>query len=145
MIENKPGAGTMIGTQLAAQSAPDGYTLLIGPIGGQAIVHNMYTKRGFDIRRDFAPISRIGYGTIIFVVPQASRANSVKDFVAMAKANPGKFTFASSGTGALIHLTGERFEQAAGIERRYPRIASGRAAGGDRQMGEGHQGRQHQA
>jgi tripartite-type tricarboxylate transporter receptor subunit TctC len=116
VVENKPGAGTMIGTEAAAKSAPDGYTFLIGPIGSQAIVHHMYPKRGFDIRRDFAPVSRIGYGTIIFVVPQASPAQSVKEFVAMAKASPGKLTFASSGTGALIHLTGEMFRQAAGIE-----------------------------
>ena len=116
VVENKPGAGTTIGTEAAAKSAPDGYTLLVGPIGGQAIVHHMYPKRGFDIRRDFAPVSRIGYGTIIFVVPQASRAQSVKEFVAMAKASPGKLTFASSGTGALIHLTGEMFKQAAGID-----------------------------
>jgi tripartite-type tricarboxylate transporter receptor subunit TctC len=116
VVENKPGAGTTIGTEAAARSAPDGYTFLIGPIGSQAIVHHMYPKRGFDIRRDFAPVSRIGYGTIVFVVPQASRANSVKDFVAMAKANPGRLTFASSGTGALIHLTGEMFKQAASIE-----------------------------
>ena len=116
VIDNKPGAGTTIGTQAAAQSAPDGYTLLIGPIGSQAIVHTMYPKRGFDIRRDFAPVSRIGYGTIAFVVPQASRARSVKEFVAMAKADPGKLTFASSGTGAIIHLTGEMFRQAAGID-----------------------------
>ena len=116
IIENKPGAGTTIGTEAAARSAPDGYTFLIGPIGGQAIVHHMYPKRGFDIARDFAPVSRIGYGTIVFVVPNASRAASVKDFVAMAKANPGKLTFASSGVGALIHLTGEMFKQAAAIE-----------------------------
>jgi tripartite-type tricarboxylate transporter receptor subunit TctC len=116
VIENKPGAGTTIGTDAVAKSAPDGYTLLIGPIGSQAIVHHMYPKRSFDIQRDFAPISRIGYGTIVFIVPQASRASSVIDFVAMAKANPGKLTFASSGVGALIHLTGEMFKQAAGID-----------------------------
>ena len=116
VIENKPGAGMTIGTDLAAKSAPDGYTLLIGPIGSQAIVHHMYPKRSFDFLRDFAPVARIGYGTIAFIVPQSSPARSVKDFVAMAKANPGKFTFASSGTGALIHLTGEMFKQAAGIE-----------------------------
>jgi tripartite-type tricarboxylate transporter receptor subunit TctC len=116
VIENKPGAGTTIGTDAVAKSAPDGYTLLVGPIGSQAIVHHMYPKRSFDIRRDFAPISRIGYGTIVFIVPQASRASSVTDFVAMAKANPGKLTFASSGVGALIHLTGEMFKQAAGID-----------------------------
>ena len=116
VIENKPGAGMTLGTDLAAKSAPDGYTLLVGPIGSQAIVHHMYPKRGFDIRRDFAPVSRIGYGLIVFVVPQSSRAGTVRDFVALAKASPGKYTFASSGTGALIHLTGEMFKQAAGID-----------------------------
>jgi len=116
VVENKPGAGTTIGTEAAARSAPDGYTFLIGPIGSQAIVHHMHPKRGFDIQRDFAPVSRIGYGTIVFVVPNASRAASVKDFVAMARASPGKLTFASSGVGALIHLTGEMFKQAAAID-----------------------------
>ena len=116
VIENKPGAGMVLGTDAVAKSAPDGYTLLVGPIGSQAIVHHMYPKRGFDFRRDLAPVARIGYGTIAFIVPQASPAKSVQDFVAMAKANPGKLTFASSGTGALIHLTGEMFKQAAGID-----------------------------
>ena len=116
VVENKPGAGMTIGTDLAAKSAPDGYTLLIGPIGSQAIVHHMYPKRTFDFARDFAPVARIGYGTIAFIVPQSSPARSVQDFVALAKANPGKLTFASSGTGALIHLTGEMFKQAAGID-----------------------------
>ena len=116
VVENKPGAGMTIGTDLAAKSAPDGHTLLIGPIGSQAIVHHMYPKRSFDFARDFAPVARIGYGTIAFIVPQSSPARSVRDFVALAKANPGKLTFASSGTGALIHLTGEMFKQAAGID-----------------------------
>ena len=116
VVENKPGAGMTIGTDLAAKSAPDGYTLLIGPIGSQAIVHHMYPKRTFDFARDFAPVARIGYGTIAFIVPQSSPARSVQDFIALAKANPGKLTFASSGTGALIHLTGELFKQAAGID-----------------------------
>jgi tripartite-type tricarboxylate transporter receptor subunit TctC len=116
IVENRPGAGTTIGTDAAAKSAPDGYTLLIGPIGGQAIVHHMYPKRSFDIRRDFAPVSRMGYGMIVFVVPDSSRAGTVRDFVALAKSNPNRMTFASSGTGALIHLTGEMFKQAAGIQ-----------------------------
>ncbi|HET7671359.1 MAG TPA: tripartite tricarboxylate transporter substrate binding protein [Burkholderiales bacterium] len=116
VVENRPGAGTTIGTSAVAQSAPDGYTLLIGPIGSQAIVHHMHPKRTYDIRRDFAAVARIGYGTIVFVVPQASRARSVQDFVAMAKADPGRYTFASSGTGAIIHLTGEMFQLAAGIK-----------------------------
>jgi tripartite-type tricarboxylate transporter receptor subunit TctC len=116
VIDNKPGAGTTIGTAAAAQSAPDGYTLLVGQIGSQAIVHHMYSKRSFDFRRDLAPVARIAQGTIIFVVPASSPARSVRDFVQMAKANPGRLTFASSGSGALIHFTGEMFKQAAGID-----------------------------
>ena len=116
VVENRPGAGGAIGTDAAAKSAPDGYTLLIGPIGSQAITHHTLPKRSFDFARDFAPVSRIGYGTIVFVVPAGSKAQSVKEFVALAKAAPGKLTFASSGTGALIHLTGEMFRLAAGID-----------------------------
>lgn len=116
VVENRPGAGGAIGTDAVAKSAPDGYTLLIGPIGSQAITHHTMPKRTFDFQRDFAHVSRIGYGTIVFVVPAASKAQSVKDFVALAKAAPGKLTFASSGTGALIHLTGEMFRLAAGLD-----------------------------
>jgi tripartite-type tricarboxylate transporter receptor subunit TctC len=116
IVDNKPGAGQTIGTDAVAKSAPDGYTFLVSAIASQAIIHTMNRTRSFDIRRDFAPVGRIGYGTIAFVVPQSSRAASVKDFVAMAKAAPGKLTFASSGTGAIIHLTGEMFKQAASID-----------------------------
>lgn len=116
VVENRPGAGGAIGTDAVAKSAPDGYTLLIGPIGSQAITHHTMPKRTFDFQRDFAHVSRIGYGTIVFVVPAGSKAQSVKDFVDLAKAAPGKLTFASSGTGALIHLTGEMFRLAAGLD-----------------------------
>ncbi|MDA0276430.1 MAG: tripartite tricarboxylate transporter substrate binding protein [Proteobacteria bacterium] len=115
VIDNKPGAGTTIGTDAAAKSAPDGYTFLVGPIGGQAIVLLMHKKLSFDIRRDFAPVTRIGYGTVALVVPASSKAKSVADLVALAKASPGKMTYASSGVGALIHPTGEMFTQAAGV------------------------------
>jgi tripartite-type tricarboxylate transporter receptor subunit TctC len=116
VIDNKPGAGTMIGTDAVAKSAPDGYTLLVSGIASQAIVHHMHPKRSFDMQRDFAPVARIGDGTIAFIVPQSSRANSVREFVALARQNPGKMTFASSGVGGIIHLTGEMFKQAAGID-----------------------------
>ncbi len=116
VVENRPGAGGAIGNDAVAKSAPDGYTLLVGPIGGQAILQYTQPKRTYDFGRDFAAISRIGYGTIIFVVPAGSKAQSVMDFVAMAKAAPGRLNFASSGFGALIHLTGEMFKQAAGVD-----------------------------
>src|SRR6266850_307306 len=92
---------------------PDGYTLLVSGIGSQAIVHHMHPKRSFDMQRDFVPVARIADGTIAFVVPQSSRANSVQDFVQLAKKSAGKMTFASSGVGGIIHLTGEMFKQAA--------------------------------
>jgi len=115
VIENKPGAGTTIGTDAVAKSAADGYTLLVSGIASQAIVHHMHPHRPFDMVRDFAPVARIADGTIAFVVPASSHANSVQDFVALAKRAPGTLTFASSGTGGIIHLTGEMFQQAAGI------------------------------
>ena len=116
VVENKPGGGTTIGTDAVAKSSPDGYTILVSGIASQAIVHHMHPKRPFDMQRDFAPVARIADGTIAFVVPASSKANSVQDFVALAKANPGKLTFASSGVGGIIHLTGEMFRQAAGID-----------------------------
>jgi len=116
VVENKPGAGTTIGIDAAVKSAPDGYTLLIAPIAGTAIVQSSYKNLSFDVRKDLVAVTRIGYGTIVFVVPAASPAKSVQDVIALAKANPGKLTYPSSGTGALIHLTGEMFRQSAGLD-----------------------------
>jgi len=116
VIDNKPGAGTAIGTEAVVKSAPDGYTLLVGPIGSQAIVRLMRADLPFDIRRDLAPVARIGHGIVALMVPASSKATSARELVALAKASPGKLTFGSSGTGALIHLTGELFKQAAGVE-----------------------------
>src|SRR5688572_1649457 len=116
VIENRPGAGATIGTELAAKSTPDGYTLLIAPIGGIAIAQSYYRKIGYDLRRDFAPVTKIGYGTVVLVVPPSLGVASVKELIALAKAKPGQLTFASSGTGALIHLTGELFKQMAGVD-----------------------------
>jgi tripartite-type tricarboxylate transporter receptor subunit TctC len=116
VIENRPGGGTLIGTDVVAKSSPDGYTILVSGIASQAIVHHMHPHRPFDMQRDFAPVARLADGTIAFVVPASSRASSVADFVALAKREPGRLTFASSGTGGIIHLTGEMFRQAAGID-----------------------------
>jgi tripartite-type tricarboxylate transporter receptor subunit TctC len=116
VVENRPGAGTTLGTELAAKSTPDGYTLLIGPVGGAAIAQAYYRKLGYDLRRDFAAITKIGFGTVVLVVPPSLGVSSVKELIALAKAKPGQLTFASSGTGALIHLTGELFKQMAGVE-----------------------------
>jgi tripartite-type tricarboxylate transporter receptor subunit TctC len=115
VIENRPGAGATLGTALAAKGAPDGYTLLVGPVIGLAIPQAYYSKLPYHLARDFAPISKIGFGTVVMVVPPSLGASSVKDVIALAKAKPGQLTFASSGTGALIHLTGELFKQQTGV------------------------------
>ncbi len=115
VVDNRPGAGTTIGTELAVKSAPDGYTLLVGPIGA-ALIAQIYYRKSFDMRRDLAPISKIGYGTIVLVVSPSLGVSTVKELIALAKSKPGQLTFASSGTGSNIHLTGEMFKQRAGID-----------------------------
>ena len=115
VVDNRPGAGTTIGTELAIKSPPDGYTLLIGPIGA-ALIAQIYYRKDFDMRRDLAPVSKIGYGTMVLVVSPSLGVTSVKDLIALAKSKPGQLTFASSGTGSNIHLTGEMFKQRAGVD-----------------------------
>ena len=115
VVDNRPGAGTTIGTEIAVKSPADGYTLLVGPIGA-ALIAQIYYRKSYDMRRDLAPISKIGYGTIVLVVAPSLGVTSVKELIALAKAKPGQLTFASSGTGSNIHLTGEMFKQRAGVE-----------------------------
>jgi tripartite-type tricarboxylate transporter receptor subunit TctC len=116
VIDNRPGAGATLGAGLAAKAAPDGYTLLIGPVIGLAIPHAYYRKLSYDLSRDFEPVTKIGFGTVVMVVAPGLGASSVKDVIALARAKAGQLTFASSGTGALIHLTGELFKQMAAID-----------------------------
>ena len=116
VVDNRPGAGATLGTALAAKSTPDGYTLLVAPVIGLAIAHAYYRKLDYDLRRDFAPISKIGFGTVVMVVPPRLGVSSVKELIALAKAKPGQLSYASSGIGGLIHLTGELFKQMAGVD-----------------------------
>lgn len=116
VVDNRPGAGATLGTAIAARSAHDGYTLLVAPVIGLAIAQAYYRKLDYDLRRDFAPVSKIGFGTVVMVVPPSLKVNSVKDLIALAKSKPGQLTYASSGTGGLIHLTGELFKQTAHVE-----------------------------
>src|SRR5262245_22887044 len=116
IVDNRPGAGATIGPSIAAKSAPDGYTLLVAPVIGLAIAHGYYRKLDYDLRSDFAPITKIGVGTVVMVVPPSLGVSSVKEVIALAKAKPGQLTFASSGTGGLIHITGELFKQSTGVD-----------------------------
>jgi tripartite-type tricarboxylate transporter receptor subunit TctC len=116
VVDNRPGAGATLGTSLAAKATPDGYTLLVAPVIGLAIAHAYYRKLDYDLRRDFEPVTKIGFGTVVMVVPPRLGANSVKEVIALAKAKPGQLSFASSGVGGLIHLTGELFKQMSGVD-----------------------------
>ena len=116
IVDNKPGAGANIGAEAAAKSPPDGYTLLMGSVASHAIAVTYYRTLGYDFRHDLAPISMVGYVPSVLVVTTSLPVKTVAELISYAKANPGKLNFASSGTGALIHLTGEMFKQMAAID-----------------------------
>ncbi len=115
IIDNRPGAGTMLGTELTLKSAPDGYTFLIAS-ASHAINPSLYRKVNYDPIRDFAPITlAISFPFVIAVHPSVPVRN-VKELIAHAKANAGRLTYASSGTGATNHLAGELFKSMAAVD-----------------------------
>jgi tripartite-type tricarboxylate transporter receptor subunit TctC len=115
VIENRPGAGGNIGAEIAARSDPDGYTMLIASFP-HAVNRFLYPSLGYDLLADFAPVSLIGETPNLMVVPNSLPVHSVAEFIAYAKANRGKVTYASSGHGTSIHLSGELFKRTTGIE-----------------------------
>jgi tripartite-type tricarboxylate transporter receptor subunit TctC len=116
VVDNRPGAAGNIGVEVVAKSPADGYTLLLGAIGSHSVAMSYYAKINFDLRSDFAPVSMAGTTTNIVVVHPALPVRNVKDLIALARARPGELNFASSGTGGLIHLTGEMFKQQAKVD-----------------------------
>ncbi len=116
IIDNKPGAGGNIGAAAVARAPADGYTLLMGTVGTHAINEALYKKLPFDPTKDFAPLSRVAMVPNVLVVPVALPYKSVADIIAAAKAQPGKLTYASSGIGTSIHLSGELFKSMTGTE-----------------------------
>ena len=116
VIENKPGANSMVGAEIVAKSAPDGYTILT-VIGGHAANATLYAgKIAYDPVKSFTPISLAGIAPLIVTCNNDFPAKSMKDLIAYAKANPGKISFGSSGVGSATHLTFELLKQTAGID-----------------------------
>jgi tripartite-type tricarboxylate transporter receptor subunit TctC len=107
VIENRGGAGGALGTELVAKSPADGYTLLMGTIGGLAVAMSLLPNRGYDTLRDFAPITQAVNVTNILVTHPSVPARSVKDLLEIARARPGQLNYASSGNGTVTHLAGE--------------------------------------
>ncbi len=118
VIDNRPGASGMIGSEMVTKSTPDGYTLL-----ANASIHvinpSVYPDMRFDAIKDFTPITQLAQVPLVLVVPANSPIKSVKDLVEYAKANPGKVNFGSAGSASAQHLAGESFKIAAGIQMQH--------------------------
>jgi tripartite-type tricarboxylate transporter receptor subunit TctC len=115
VIENRPGAGAIIGTDAVAKSSPDGYTLLMMS-NTHTVNESLFTKKPYSLMRDLAPIAPINYSDLILVVNPSVPAQNLKELIALAKANPGKLNYASSGPGTPYHMAGELFKAMAGID-----------------------------
>jgi tripartite-type tricarboxylate transporter receptor subunit TctC len=114
-VENRPGAGGIIGTDIVAKATPDGYTLLM-PTSGHAALPAVTAKLPFDPLKDFAPITMTANGAYALVVPPSLGVKSVKELIALAKAKPGQLNFGSAGTGSGTHFAAELFRDLAKID-----------------------------
>jgi tripartite-type tricarboxylate transporter receptor subunit TctC len=117
VVENRPGATGMIGASIVAKAPPDGYTIGMGHVNSNAIAPNLVEKPLYDPLKDFAPVAYVGYVPNVLVInPAVTSATSVQELIALARAQPGKLTFASPGVGSTNHLAGEMFKLGAGID-----------------------------
>ncbi|HSN42070.1 MAG TPA: tripartite tricarboxylate transporter substrate-binding protein, partial [Burkholderiales bacterium] len=115
VVDNRGGGNTLIGSELVAKAAPNGYTILI-VAAGHAINPSLYPKLPYDTARDFAPISLIGDGAYVLVTHPSTGISSVTDLIAAARSKPGQITYASSSIGNLTHLAAELFNSLAGVK-----------------------------
>ncbi len=116
VVDNRPGAGGNIGTDIVAKAAPDGYTMLMGSAGPLAINASLFASMPFDPVRDLAPVTLAASTPNVLVVHPSLKAATVKELIALARAHPGGINFASSGHGTPAHLAGELFNSMAGVK-----------------------------
>ncbi|MBV6303946.1 tripartite tricarboxylate transporter substrate binding protein [Candidimonas humi] len=130
IVEDKPGAGAVIGTAFVANSPPDGYTLLINS-NTQTVNETLLKKKPYKLLRDFAPVAPINQSSLVLVANDKLPAHTLKELIALAKSEPGKLNYASSGTGTPYHIAGELFKSMAGINVVHvPYKSSGQARTG---------------
>jgi tripartite-type tricarboxylate transporter receptor subunit TctC len=115
VTENRPGGGSIVGTDVVAKSEPDGYTLLMMS-NTHTVNETLIPKKPFDLMRDFAPVTGVSYSDLMMVVPTSVPASTVKEFIALAKSKPGALNYASSGNGTPYHMAGELFKAMAGVD-----------------------------
>ena len=125
VVENRPGAGGATGSKSAANAEPDGYTLLVGTSATLAVVPALMKNPGYDPVKSFAPVAKVADSSTVMIVPASFPANSVKEFIAYAKANPGKLSYASAGAGNQTQLVAELLKAKAGIEATHIPYKSG--------------------
>jgi tripartite-type tricarboxylate transporter receptor subunit TctC len=116
IVENKPGAGTAIAGDFIAKSAPDGYTIWLQDITTHAINATLYQKLPYDSTRDFSFIAMVASTPLMLVVHPTTPANNVRELIALLKANPGKYSYGSSGNGTIVHLASEMLKSTAGVD-----------------------------
>ncbi|HEY3179039.1 MAG TPA: tripartite tricarboxylate transporter substrate binding protein [Casimicrobiaceae bacterium] len=115
VVENRPGGGAVLGTEIVAKSAPDGYTLLVMS-NTHTVNESLLPNRPYQLLRDFTPVAPINYSDLVLVVNPSVNANTLREFIALAKAQPGKLNYASSGPGTPYHMAGELFKAMAGVD-----------------------------
>ena len=115
VVDNKPGAGGTLGSDLAAKSPADGYTLLLSTTSTHSIGPNLNPKIPYDAMRDFTPIGQVGNAPSIMLVPNSSPAKTVQEWIDHARQNPGRLNYASSGNGTIVQLTAELFKSQANL------------------------------
>lgn len=115
VVDNRPGAGGALGSDLAAKSAPDGYTLLLATSSTHSIGPALNPRMPYDAVRDFTPIVHVGDAPSIMLVPNSAPAHNVQEWIAYARAHPGQLNYASSGNGTVVQLTAELFKSQAGL------------------------------
>ena len=115
VIEDRPGGGSIVGTDVVAKSPPDGYTLLMMS-NTHTVNETLIPKKPFDLMRDLAPISGVNYSDLLMVIHPSVPANNLKEFIELAKSKPGALNYASSGPGTPYHMAGELFKAMAGVD-----------------------------